>query len=217
MKPYAVRQFQLPQKELVSAATRERAKPKSLAEVHEAAQRATRLSLYQNPAAAFLWSDVVTACADLSIDAHEIIFQEDRYGVTRAEHVLSSEDWLSSREMSRALKDGLYADGRVIKTGEFFARTTDEPGRWVGIKATTRGDLYGGGIRNGMRSGFGVQESSVTNLSYGNWFDDKMNGVGCQETGVYKKIRKEGLYAQGVLVQPRRAKSLWESIRSLVS
>ena len=202
MKPQSMHQFQMSDKEAVYAANFRRVKPSTIEDIRQAAHEATRLSMNKNLAASYLWADVVLGCKKLKISAAEIVFGETCFHKSLAERVIESEDWLSSRIIAESLEDGIYAGGNIIKKEGLLSTHGSDAGIEQGVITYRSGALYGGGIKNGKRHGFGVFDSAAGMTHYGDWFDDQKHGQGCTEIIYPKRAKKEGRFVGDALVEP---------------
>jgi hypothetical protein len=186
-------------------------------DIVEAAQKATRLSMYHTLGAKHLWADIVNACRGINIPLQDIVFKEFCFGKTLVERVLEAEDWRSSEIIADGLPDGSYAEGCIIKNKNLFYMLVEQgSGHAVGIKMFDSGALYGGGLKDGKRHGFGVFDSGQSATYSGDWYDDKRHGWGRSEMSFPSRFKQEGRFEGGLLVEPAKPQTMWQSLRRLI-
>ncbi len=215
MMPLSLKQISMSPREKLKAADHDRFESCDITELKQAAQFATRLSMAQDVKARSAWADIARSCRIAHIPLASCIFDEVIFGKSLAERVIEAGDWRSCAIFASSLEDGTYANGRIVKTGEYFMTTPDDEGRSVGLKSYNIGGYYGGEFKNGMRHGLGVWDSAHMRTYAGEWFDDKMDGKGTSEIKYPYHKKEVGMFSAGVLVAPEKPANLWQALRKL--
>lgn len=161
------------------------------------ALRALSLSEGREASASGTWRNLLQTCKKESVDFSVLLNGLTSWGYTLVEGLLRSDDWSSCNLVQGNMKNGSYADGKVVRTCDtlIFVERQGEPR--FGFVRYPGGTYYGGELKNMTPEGRGNLYVMDEWHFEGEWKNGVKHGWGAF-ANCKQKTFDEGLYIDDI-------------------